>query len=163
VPHPFRPSRRRGQVARGALIAVVASLTLAGCSPTVALTSAPNANAVRCASVTIALPDTVAGQASRQTNAQATGAWGNPVTVVLYCGTPVQGPTTKPCVTVNGVDWVKENESVKHAVFTAFGRSPGIEVVVDGRNVSGVTVLDDLADAVSVLPQKAKCLDSTND
>ena len=39
------------------------------------------------------LPETVDGLERRETNAQATGAWGNPASVLLRCGVPTPGPT----------------------------------------------------------------------
>ena len=140
------------------------ALMLAGCAPTVALDPAPAANSPRCADITVHLPDTVAGKAQRETNAQATGAWGDPVVVLLRCGVTPIGPTTKPCITVNGIDWVLENDPAATALrYITFGRVPATEVVIQhGKGgVTDASVLPALADAIGTIPQqkKERCLD----
>ncbi|MCL2794373.1 MAG: DUF3515 domain-containing protein [Microbacteriaceae bacterium] len=145
----------------GALVAV-----LAGCTPTVALSPAPHANDPRCAAVTVTLPDTVAGLKRDYTNAQATGAWGNPVAVQLACGVPPLGPTTKPCVTVtsgqDSVDWVLMNDpDAAVLTYITFGRTPAVEVTIKhgAGGVSDANVLPDLAQAVASVPRSAlKCI-----
>ncbi len=133
------------------------TLLLAACAPTVALDAAPDANSPRCADVTVHLPDSVAGKAKRETDAQATGAWGDPVVVLLRCGVPPIGPTTKPCITVNGIDWVLENDPAASALrYITFGRVPATEVVIQhGKGgVADSAVLPDLADAIGAIPQQ---------
>ena len=113
------------------------------------------------------LPDTVAGKAIRETNAQATGAWGDPAVVLLRCGVPPIGPTTKPCINVNGIDWVLENNPADQSLrYITFGRVPATEVVI-AHGKGGVTdaaVLPDLADAISNVPQQhnEKCLSASD-
>ena len=72
---------------------------LTGCTSTVSLEPAPDANDPACAEVTVRLPDDLAGQSRRWTDAQATGAWGEPAAVLLTCGVEPPGPTTLPCQT----------------------------------------------------------------
>ncbi|MGA0566330.1 DUF3515 family protein [Rathayibacter sp. KR2-224] len=143
------------------------ALLLTACAPAVALKPAPDANDPRCADVTVHLPDTIAGKAKRETNAQATGAWGNPAAVLLRCGVSPIGPTTKPCITVNGIDWVLENDPAASALrYITFGRVPATEVVIGhGKNgVPDASVLPALADAIGQIPQQKqeKCR-STSD
>jgi hypothetical protein len=148
----------RHAAALAVLIAGAAALT--GSAPTVSLDPAAGANDPGCAEVSVRLPDTVAGKDRRETDAQATGAWGDPAAVILRCGVPPIGPTTKPCVNVNGVDWVlMTNPAAKSIVYQTFGRTPATEVIID--HVSGVSdssVLPEFASAVSTLAQKQKCL-----
>src|SRR6478735_11720857 len=102
------PPARRSLVAG---LVVLAGL-LAGCTSTVTLEPASLANDPRCADVIVRLPSTVDGQARRWTDAQATGAWGDPSAVLLTCGLESPGPSTLRCITVGGVDWlVDESES----------------------------------------------------
>ena len=91
-----------------AAIVAVAGLAfgLAGCATSVPMEPAEGANDPACADVIVRLPDTVSDLERRTTNAQSTGAWGDPVGVELRCGTPTSGPTTDLCVTVKGVDWI---------------------------------------------------------
>ena len=93
---------------RAALALVSAALltALTGCASVVDVDAAEDADDARCADVMIALPPVVAENDQRETNSQATSAWGDPSRVVLRCGVTAPGPTTDPCVTVNDVDWV---------------------------------------------------------
>jgi hypothetical protein len=123
------------------------------------MTTADDANNPDCASVTVRLPDTVAELKKRETNAQATGAWGTPASVLLTCGVEVPGPTTLPCVSVNDVDWIEDDSQAPLYRYTTYGRTPAVEVVIDSGVVSGTTTLVDLGASVSVLPSTAKCTD----
>lgn len=138
-------------------LAAAATLALAGCSPAVALEAAADANDPQCAEVTVRLPDVVAELPERTTDAQATGAWGDPAAVLLHCGVTVPGPTTQQCQSVNGVDWIIDDTQAPSYRFTTFGRTPAVEVVLDGDAVASSTVLADLAPAVSVLPVTGAC------
>jgi hypothetical protein len=142
----------------GALLVVAAGAALlTGCTAAVPMEPAPDADAVACADVVVHLPTSVAGQAERETNAQGTGAWGDPATVLLHCGVKVPGPTTLPCVNINGVDWINDNSDAPRIRITTYGRSPAVEVVVDTKKVSWSTVAVDLTNTVSVVPQTKKC------
>jgi hypothetical protein len=146
-------------VKRVTLAAVPLLLLLAGCSPIVALEPAVDAASPLCAEVTVRLPDTVAELAKRQTNAQATGAWGEPTAVLLRCGVPSPAPTSQlPCVTVEGVDWLRDDTDDPTFVFTSYGRTPAVEVIVDSTAASGLEALVDVAFAVSQLPVEGACL-----
>lgn len=151
---------RPNRVRLALLLAATAAVTLlAGCAPTVALTPAADAGSPRCADVTVRLPDAVAGLAKRETDAQATGAWGSPASVLLRCGVADPGPTTLPCVSALGIDWVIDDSNQKAVSYVTFGRDPAIEVVLDHTKVSDSTVLADLQPAISTIPQTRKCLD----
>ena len=96
---------------------LLAGVLLTGCTSTVSLQPAENANEPACADVTVRLPDSVDGQPRRWTDAQATGAWGDPASVIITCGVPELGPTTLPCQSVNGVDWViDESDAPRYRV-----------------------------------------------
>ena len=138
--------------------AIAAVLALSGCVGAVPMDAAPAANNPDCASVTVRLPDLVADQSKRETTAQATGAWGDPATVLLTCGVDVPGPTTDPCVTINDVDWIEDDSLAPLYQYTTFGRDPAVRVALDSGVVSGSTVLVDLSNAVSVLPVTGQCL-----
>lgn len=143
-----------------ALLLAGSALLLAGCAPTVSLDPAPDANAPGCAEISVRLPDSVADKAKRETDAQATGAWGDPTAVILRCGVPPIGPTTKPCVDVNGVDWVLMTDpAAKTIVYQTFGRTPATEVIIDHvAGVSDSAVLPEFASAISTVKQTQKCL-----
>ena len=139
----------------------VAALTLllTGCSAPVALEPADDAINPACAAVVVRLPDTVAGLDARETNAQGTGAWGTPASVILRCGVPVPAPTAVlPCVTVDGVDWLRDDSNDPSFVFTTYGREPAVEVIVDADAASGFEALTDLSYAVSFTERVGECI-----
>lgn len=140
-------------------------VTVAGCATPVPMEPAPEANDPACAQVSVRLPATVDGQSKRETNAQSTSAWGEPASILLRCGIDGIGPTTLPCLNINGVDWVRDDSQAPLYRFEAYGREPGLEVIVDAEAqppVSGTNVLVDLGDAVSTLPQTRQCLSLTD-
>ena len=142
----------------------LATLGLAGCSPTVSLSPAPSASAPACAEVTVRLPDTVDGQRRVWTDAQATGAWRNAegtTTVVLTCGLEEPGPSTLPCQSIDGVDWLVDDSEAPNYRLTTFGREPAAQVYLDSGVVSAVQALSDLADAVGRLPTTGAVCTST--
>ncbi|KQP01330.1 DUF3515 domain-containing protein [Leifsonia sp. Leaf264] len=141
---------------------LLAAVALTGCASAVSLEPAADAKSTACADVVVRLPATVADQASRETGAQGTGAWGDPAAVLLRCGVPTPGPTTEECVSVNGVDWIQDDSDAPRYRFTTFGRTPAVEVILDYDEVSGSTTLADLASAVSVIEPTSQCTDVTD-
>lgn len=142
-----------------ALVGAVATVALlSGCATTVSMESAPEADSPDCAAVTVRLPASVDGQARVWTDAQATGAWGSPTTVLLTCGLEPPGPSTLPCETVDGVDWLIDDSEAPRYRFTTFGRSPAVEVYLDYDIVSARSVLGALTNGVRMLPStEAEC------
>jgi Protein of unknown function (DUF3515) len=133
---------------------------LAGCSATVALTPAADATSAKCASVVVLLPDTVSTLAQRETNAQGTGAWGEPPDILLHCGVPVPDPTSAlPCYSVDGIDWLLKADPKQVFTFTTYGRDPAVSVTVNAKDVKadGNAALNDLAIAVAAIPAKHHC------
>jgi hypothetical protein len=146
--------RRRTMIA---LSLVILAPLLAACSSTVSLTPAPQANSVGCADVTVHLPSTLESQKLRDTSAQATGAWGSPASILLTCGITTPRVSDLACYPVEGVDWLVDQKG-KDAVYTTYGRSPGVQVVVDTTAVPSATnVLFDLSSAVGTLQQTRTC------
>ena len=140
-------------------VAALALLALAGllaaCAPIVALT--PAADAAR-------LPDELAGLPGRETNAQATGAWGEPTAIVLHCGVAVPAPTAElPCYTIDGIDWLVDDTDAPTYVLTTYGRDPAVSVAMDSTVVASSTVLDELSGAVSWLPENGQACVSVED
>lgn len=120
-----------------------------------------DANDPACADVTVRLPDSVDGEPRRWTDAQATGAWGDPASVIITCGVPELGPTTLPCTPVNGVDWVIDDSDAPRYRVTTFDRTPAVEIYLDNDVVSSAQVLDTLSQVVTVLPQNGRvCTES---
>lgn len=151
----IRVFKNRGIAAAVAAVALAGGL--AGCAPTVPMEPAEGSNDPACADVTVRLPSTVSGLEKRTTNAQATGAWGDPIGVELRCGVPTSGPTTDMCVSVKGVDWIIDDSEAPLYRFEAYGRSPGLEVFVNSEIASGTMVTTDLANVAKMLPQVREC------
>ncbi|MCR2785393.1 MULTISPECIES: DUF3515 domain-containing protein [unclassified Microbacterium] len=138
-----------------ALLAVTA---LAGCTTSVSLTAADEANDPLCAEVMVRLPDSIDGQARRWTDAQATAAWGDPTAVILSCGVTPPGPSVAKCITINGVDWIVDDTDRPRLRITTYGRAPAVEVFVDNDRLDPGYVLDQFAPyIVDTLPRDREC------
>jgi hypothetical protein len=151
----------KATLAIAAATATFAVTVLSGCAATVALEPAGDATNARCASVIVQLPDTVSTLTQRQTNAQGTGAWGEPADILLRCGVPVPDPTSSlPCVTVDGIDWLRKADPKEVFVFTTYGRDPAVAVTINSKDVKadGNQALNDLAIAVATIPAKHRCV-----
>jgi len=138
-------------------LALTLALALSGCAATVNLDAAPLANDPACAEITVRLPDVIGDQEKRTTNAQATGAWGNPTTIILRCGLEPVAASTLTCVSASEIDWLVDDSKAPSYRFITFGRSPATEVIVDSESVAGVTALDTLASAVQNIPATRTC------
>jgi hypothetical protein len=157
----MRPRR-----AFAALAAVALAGVLAGCSPVVSMAPAAEfSNDPECAAASVRMPDTISSYALRQTDAQATAAWGEPTVVLLSCGVPVPEVSDLPCVEIADIFWLREDVPAGLA-FTTYGRDPAIRVVVDVPDdaaqapVPPGVVLDDLANAVPYTSATGReCLD----
>lgn len=144
-----------------AAVAVIAAGLLSGCAATVALKPAASATSAKCASVSVLLPSTVSTLGQRITDAQGTGAWGTPADILLYCGVAVPDPTSAlPCVTVDGIDWLRNDKDAPVYIFTTYGRDPAVTVKVNSKDVKadGNQALNDLAVAVAAIPSKHRCV-----
>lgn len=138
--------------------ALAAASLLSACAGDVPMEAAEHANDPACADVIVRLPQTVAGLERRTTNAQSTGAWGDPSAVQLQCGIEPSGPTTDSCVNVDGVDWIVDDSQAPLYRFEAYGRSPGLAVFVDSEFASGTAAVLDLGTVVKELPQTRECV-----
>lgn len=156
---PKRSPSRQAFASRSATLASAATLTLllAGCAPIVALEPAAGSNDPGCAEIIVRLPDSIGELEKRSTNAQATGAWGNPVAVILRCGLEPATVSELPCVSVAGVDWLVDESQAPNYRFISFGRQPATEVIVDSTLSSGVGALESLSGAISALPPSKTC------
>lgn len=142
------------------------ALVLTACAPTVPVTVAPDATDPVCASVVLALPQTLADGLDRvDTDAQATAAWGEPgAAVVLRCGVEPLGPTTDRCQSVTTprgptIDWVVVEDDGTWT-FTTYGRVPAVELVVPSQVAStrSTSFVDLLGPAIALTDQERSCL-----
>lgn len=143
------------------LLAAVTAIAagLVGCSSTVSLDPAEGANDPLCADVVVRLPDSVDGQQRRWTDAQATGAWGDPTAVILTCGVETPGPTEARCITIGGVDWIVDESEAPRYRITTYGRTPAVQVFLDNEVVSSNDVLDRLGTIIGgTIPVDTECV-----
>ena len=146
-----------------AAVALAAAVTLlTGCAATVSLEPAPDSNNAACAEVTVRLPSQIDTLERRQTDAQATGAWGTPAAVISRCGLPQVLVSKLPCITAGGVDWLVDASAKPSYRFISFARNPATEVIVDSKLASGATALDAIGPAVSHIAATDHCLAKTN-
>ncbi|GAA1852398.1 hypothetical protein GCM10009813_12350 [Brevibacterium marinum] len=134
-------------------------LSLAGCSRTVVVEPAQDAQNPDCADIMLRLPDEISGEKERTTSSQGTKAWGDPNIAVVRCGVAPPGPTTDRCVSVSDVDWIsKASEESDTWVFTSYGRTPAVEVLVNRKAESGNDVLAAISPALSAVKPEARCV-----
>jgi hypothetical protein len=150
--------RLRARIA--AIGAVLITLALAGCAPTVSMTPAAEfANDPGCSAAIVRMPDSLGDYPLRNTDAQSTAAWGQPTVALLYCGVPVPQASDLPCVKIDGIFWLREEVDAGLA-FTTYGRDPAARVVVDTDALSPGIALSDISNAMSYLPTNDReCVD----
>lgn len=149
-------SALRPLAAAAALATIMLALT--GCTPAVSMDPAEDATNPECADVVVRLPDALGEDNIRETNAQGTGAWGDPSSVLLFCGVPTPGPTTARCLNISGVDWIEDPSKAPVYSYTTYGRTPATKVVIDSTKASGGDVLPLLSEAVEEIPAKSACV-----
>jgi len=140
----------------------VAALVLAGCTGGADepdLSAAPGGGTAACASLVARVPGTVLDRARSTPQAAGVAAWGDPP-IVLRCGVDAPaGPTSDPCLAVDGVDWLFENPAAgdEPASFLSYGRTPAVRVTVPGAREDASGALVDLAPALAPLPAAEHC------
>jgi hypothetical protein len=146
---------------RALAVAVLAvGLALAGCSTTVSLQPAPDANDPACAQIMVRLPATLAGQSRVWTDAQSTAAWGTPTRIIMACGVTPPGPSTLKCVSLGGVDWLVDESDEPNFRITTFGRTPAVQAYLQSsdKDVDPNAVLTQLGRLVAGhTTQTAQC------
>jgi hypothetical protein len=144
---------------RAGAAAILLTASLTGCTQAVAVDPAQDAENVTCASIVIALPDTVNGQQQRETTSQGTGAWGDPASVVLRCGVAPPEPTsTLPCVGIGSIDWLEDDATAPVYVYTSYGREPAVSVSIEASDdIYPGEVLYDLESAVALTREVSAC------
>lgn len=152
----MNPPMTHVRTATAAFGLAAAVLALSACLPPVDVEAADDAANPACAQMMVALPDELAGAELRATNSQATAAWGDPAQIILRCGVTLPGPTTDPCVSVNGIDWLAR-EGEPAWTLTTYGREPATEILFDPDAVPSSTVLAEISVAAGRIPADGAC------
>ena len=138
-------------------VLAASALLLTGCTATVSLDPAADANNPLCAEAMVRLPSAFDNLERRSTNSQSTAAWGEPTGVIFRCGLAPVTVSKLSCVTTSDIDWLVDESKKPTYRFISFARKPAVEVIVDSTKASGVTVLDELASAVARIPATYRC------
>ena len=146
----------RVRFATVAVASMAGLLVLSGCASIANVQPADDAGNPLCAEMMVVLPPEISDQQKRQTNSQATAVWGDPAQLVLRCGVTPPPPSTDPCVSVNGVDWLAK-EGDEAWTLTTYGRDPATELVFDPNVIPSSTVLATLSSAASKIPAERTC------
>lgn len=157
TPLRSRPRRTILRAAAG-LAATTAALTLSGCTSMLVVEPAEQAADPNCALPMLLMPDELGELSQRTTSSQGTTAWGEPASVIVRCGVAPPAPTTDPCVSVDGVDWVQIRADEDTWQFVTYGRAPAVEVLVTPQSISGATALASVSPAVGGIEQTAECV-----
>lgn len=101
-------------------------------------------------------PLTVADAPRRTTDPSApqVAAWSDPA-IVARCGLSPVGPTTDPCIVVDGVDWIARPLSDGTALIT-YGTDPAIEVLVPQDYAPAPLLLPAFTAAAKSLPRTGR-------
>jgi len=146
-------------------VILLGTALLGGCSTTVHLEPAEDANNPLCAEVSVGLQNvgSIADKDRRWTDAQSTGAWGDPgasSAIILRCGVAVPAPTSElQCVTFEGVDWLVDASETPFLRLTTYGRDPAVQLYIDTGAVSSNDVISTraLVGAITAIPADGKC------
>jgi len=139
---------------------VAAALALAGCAGATGAPDTPQADSDACRAALARSPATVLGQGRAVDPAPGARAWGDQA-VIAWCGITEPGPSSRPCLVVDGVAWLLVADG-DPARFDSYGRSPAMEVAVtSGSDRSAATAaLVDLAPVAAALPATGRACHS---
>ena len=154
----FSPKTLNARTAVATIAGLALTLSLSSCAATVSLEAAADSNNPACAEVSVRLPNQIDTLERRPTDAQATGAWGTPASVIARCGLPPVTVSQLPCITAGGVDWLVDESAKPSYRFISFGRNPATEVIVDSKLASGASALDAIGPAVAHIKTTDHCL-----
>ncbi|MFJ9819151.1 DUF3515 domain-containing protein [Streptomyces sp. NPDC101151] len=159
--------RVRYAVGAGALAVVVAAAGWAwwarhDSGTRYGLSAAERASAPACTGLSGRWPGRLDGHGRERVGVTGAEAWGGGA-VTARCGLVSPGPDLDPCVSVNGVDWLIEQDRSRRSgkqVLVSYGRSPAVEVTISPGVRAVDEVLTELSRAVAPIVQRSHCLDS---
>ncbi|OXY99143.1 DUF3515 family protein [Streptomyces diastatochromogenes] len=126
------------------------------------LRAAERASVPACTGLAGRWPGRLGGHDREGVGVTGAEAWGGGA-VTARCGLVSPGPSTDPCVSVDGVDWLLEQARSRQSgkkVLVSYGRTPAVEVTISPGVRAVDSVLTDLSKAVAPIAQRSHCLDS---
>ncbi|MFF2716374.1 DUF3515 family protein [Streptomyces sp. NPDC058011] len=154
------PRPRRAVVAAAVCALTAGVLVSCGAdSPGEGVTAAPHAGDAACKQLADRYPDRLGGQDLTFTDRPGVAVWGENA-IVLRCGVELPVPTTDPCATVDGVDWVfrEDRSEDDEKMVVTYGRDPAVEAVVSDDIATVDDVLVDLSVLVKPVKTYTKCI-----
>lgn len=113
--------------------AAVAALAAGGAvwawQGTRSLEAAPAAGEPACARALALAPATVLEGQRVPLGTAGALAWGTDPQVLMRCGVLPPGPSTLPCLDLDGIEWIFDQD-VDPVVYTTYGRAPALDVRV---------------------------------
>ncbi len=114
-----------------------------------------------CGRMTENAPAKLAGHPKHATKLAGVALWGDS-NIVLRCGVTGIGPTSDPCFSADGVDWVIDTarSTDTQKVITTYGRTPATEVTVTHASKTPDEVLVELSALITPIAQTSQCIRS---
>jgi hypothetical protein len=143
----------------GAGLVLPLVLTLSACGPGSPVPpDTPSAGDPACTSLISRLPQRLLGAPRGSTGLAGVAVWGDPA-IVLRCGLVPPGPSTKPCIGVDGVDWLFSEDKDTY-YFDTFGRRPAVELTIPSSidRTTAPGALAELSAAIGRLPVTGQCV-----
>lgn len=160
------PSIRRTRLALttgGCVLAVGAAFTGYALSETDAdadagVRPAKAAGAPHCRRIADSAPASLGGLPRHDSSLPGIAVWGDR-DIVLRCGVTPPGPTSDPCFSVDGVDWVIDlaQSTRSRKVIVTYGRVPATQVIFGGAGKTDAALVD-LSRIVAPVRQTSNCI-----
>ncbi|MEU0161903.1 DUF3515 family protein [Streptomyces sp. NPDC006261] len=156
------PSKRTTLPLTAAVVAVAAVLIFVMTKePHYNVRPGAQAGNAHCGRITENAPGKLAGHTKHATKLAGVALWGDS-NIILRCGVAEIGPTSDPCFSADGVDWVIDTarSSDTKKVITTYGRTPATEVTVTHSPKAPDEVLVALSALIAPIAQTSQCVRS---
>ncbi|MBT2379216.1 DUF3515 family protein [Streptomyces sp. ISL-111] len=154
------PSRRTTLPLAAAAVAVAAVLIFVVTKePHYNVRPGAQAGNAHCGRITENAPGKLAGHPKHAIELAGVALWGDS-NIVLRCGVAEIGPTSDPCFSAGGVDWVIDTarSTDTQKVIITYGRTPATEVTVTHSAKAPDEVLVELSALIAPITQTSECI-----
>ncbi|MFE2291993.1 DUF3515 family protein [Streptomyces sp. NPDC059452] len=156
------PSKRTTLPLAAAAVAVAAALVfVVAKEPHYEVRPGAQSGNAHCGRIKENAPSKLAGHPKHATEMAGVALWGDS-NILLRCGVDPIRPTTDPCFTADGVDWVIDTarSSETKKVIITYGRIPATEVTVTHSLKAPDEVLVELSALIAPIEQTTPCIQS---